>query len=116
MAAEKATTPLLGGKTYDLIRNIVQYVFPGLGTLYFTLATIWGLGHAEQIVGTLTACTLFLSLILGYSKRSYNAVKYDGAIEVEQQGDKKVFSLVLHSNPEDLEQKDQVIFQVKGCS
>jgi len=34
--------PLLNGKTYDYIRYTVQYILPGTGTLYFTLASIWG--------------------------------------------------------------------------
>jgi len=55
-------------------------------------------------------------LILGYSKRSYNAseVKYDGTIDVEQLEDKKVFSLNLNSDPEKLDTKDQLIFKVNS--
>lgn len=82
---ESTTTPLLSGKVYDYLNYLVKYVLPGGGTLYFTLATIWGLEYGEQVVGTLAAVTIFLSLLLGFSKRSYNASdeKYDGRLVVD---------------------------------
>lgn len=45
-----------------------------------------------------------------------NKTAYDGAIHVEPQGDKKIFSLELHSDPEELESKSQVIFKVNNSS
>ena len=42
-------------KTYDILKYIAQIVLPALGTLYFALASIWGLPYGEQIVGTITA-------------------------------------------------------------
>lgn len=58
-------------KTYDLLKWIATYVLPGLGTLYFALATIWGLPYGEQIVGTITAIDTFLGLLLGISSNTY---------------------------------------------
>lgn len=112
--AEGKVIPMLSGRTYDSLRYFVQYILPGSGTLYFTIASIWGLPYAEKIVGTLAAVALFLSLIIGISKRSYNAseAKYDGALVVVQQGPTKVFSLNLNTDPEDLEKKLQVVLRV----
>ena len=42
------------------------------GTLYFTLAGIWNLPCAEQVVGTITAIDTFLGCILGISTLEYN--------------------------------------------
>lgn len=58
-------------KTYDTLKWIAQYLLPGLGTLYFTLASIWGLPYGEQIIGTISALTIFLSVILGISTSNY---------------------------------------------
>lgn len=62
----------LSNKTYDILKWIAQYLLPGLGTLYFALASIWGLPYGEQIVGTITAIDTFLGVILGISTAEYN--------------------------------------------
>ena len=60
--------------TYDLLKKIAQYWLPALGTLYFALASIWGLPYAEQIVGTITAIDAFLGALLGISSMKYKGV------------------------------------------
>lgn len=62
----------MSNKLYDILKYIAQYVLPGLATLYFALASIWGLPYAEQIVGTITAVDAFLGVILGISTYQYN--------------------------------------------
>lgn len=58
-------------KTYDILKRIVQYILPALGTLYFALAQIWNLPLAEQVVGTITALDTFLGVVLGISTAQY---------------------------------------------
>ena len=62
----------LSNKTYDILKYIAQIVLPALGTLYFALASIWGLPYGEQIVGTITAVDAFLGALLGISTAKYN--------------------------------------------
>ena len=62
----------MDNKMYDILKWIAQILLPALGTLYFALATIWGLPYAEQIVGTITAVDAFLGAILGISTYMYN--------------------------------------------
>lgn len=57
---------------YDILKWIAMYLLPALGTLYFALASIWGLPYGEQIVGTITAIDTFLGVILGISNSQYN--------------------------------------------
>lgn len=59
-------------KTYDALKWIAQYFLPAAGTLYFTLAGIWGLPYGEQIVGTVSAVDIFLGVLLGISSLQYN--------------------------------------------
>lgn len=62
---------------YDVLKWIAQYLLPALGTLYFALASIWGLPYGEEIVGTITAIDAFLGAILGISTKAYNNTKGD---------------------------------------
>ena len=57
---------------YDILKKIAMPWLPALGTLYFTLAGIWHLPYAEQIVGTLTALETFLCTVLRISTAQYN--------------------------------------------
>ena len=77
-------TAFLSSAVYDRIKWVAQYGLPALGTLYFALASIWGLPAAEQVLGTITALDVFLGVVLGLSARSYNAsdAKYDGEVIV----------------------------------
>lgn len=62
----------ISNKAYDVLKWIAQYFLPALGTLYFALASIWGLPYGEQVVGTVTAVDTFLGVILGISTLQYN--------------------------------------------
>lgn len=61
----------ISNKTYDVLKWIAMYLLPAAGTLYFTLAGIWGFPFGEQVVGTLTAVDTFLGVILGISTAKY---------------------------------------------
>lgn len=61
-------------KMYDILKFIAQILLPALGTLYFALASIWGLPYGEQIVGTITAVDAFLGALLGLSSKRYNTL------------------------------------------
>lgn len=61
----------MSNETYDILKYVAQIVLPAIGTLYFALATIWGLPYAEEIVGTITAIDTFLGIILGISTEHY---------------------------------------------
>ena len=62
----------ISNKTYDILKWIAQLLLPALGTLYFALASTWGLPYADQVVGTITAIDTFLGVILGLSTAQYN--------------------------------------------
>lgn len=47
------------------LKQLVLYIVPAFGTLYFTLSTIWQLPYGEQVLGTCTAIQLFLGTSLG---------------------------------------------------
>ena len=61
----------MNDKTYDVLKWIAMIVLPAVATLYFTLASIWGLPYGEQVVGTITAGDTFLGALLGISNAKY---------------------------------------------
>lgn len=65
---------MFSNKVYDVVKWIAQYLLPAVGTLYFAIASIWGMPYAEEIVGTITAVDAFLGVILGISTSQYNKV------------------------------------------
>ena len=62
----------MSNKVYDVLKWVAMYLLPALGTLYFALASIWGLPYGEQIVGTITAIDTFLGVVLGISTVQYS--------------------------------------------
>jgi len=61
----------MNNKVYDVLKWVTTIVLPGIGTLYFALAGIWGFPYGEQIVGTITAIVTFLGVVLGVSNVNY---------------------------------------------
>ena len=76
----------MSNKVYDVLKFIAQIVLPGLGTLYFALAGIWGFPYGEQIVGTIAAIDAFLGLLLGISTNQYYKSGKDvaGTVSVDE--------------------------------
>lgn len=89
MATDPQTKALLSNTWYNRLKFIAMVLLPAIGTLYFTLAQIWGLPAAEQVVGTIIAIDTFLGLLLKASDSSYNKSdeKYDGNIVKTQTAD-----------------------------
>jgi hypothetical protein len=69
----------MSNKAYDVLKKVAQVWLPALGTLYFALASIWGLPYGEAIVGTITAVDAFLGAVLGISTHLYN--KQQGTLD-----------------------------------
>ena len=65
----------LTNKAYDILKWIAQILLPALATLYFAIASVWGLPYSEQVVGTISAVDVFLGALLGISTAAYNNKK-----------------------------------------
>lgn len=105
---------MITGKLYDRLKFLAQILLPSLGTLYFTLAQIWNLPSAEEIVGTILAFDTFLGVMLGISQANYNkAVEQGGDLIIDESG-KILFQ--LDEDKADVKQlgaKQEVRFKVK---
>ena len=101
---------MFSNEVYNKLKWIAQYLLPGLGTLWFTISSIWGLPYGEQIIGTITAIDLFIGGLLGISSRSYNG---DGVMIVDTSNpEKDIYRMELSDPVEDLAGKDSVTFKV----
>lgn len=105
----------LSSAQYDALKWIAQIFLPALGALYFTIAAIWGLPFAEQIVGSITAVDAFLGILLGISTKSYwaNTDNKAGILHIDTSdpsADKYLFE--AHTPLSTLASKSAVTFRV----
>lgn len=114
-------TPLLSDHIYNVLKPTATIVLPGLATLYFALAQIWGLPNPEQVVGTVTAVNTFLGLLLGVSTRSYNKSDvnpppsesdFDGDLIVSEDDGEKYLTLGVNQNIETMASKDTIRLRI----
>lgn len=104
----------ISNKTYDAIKYVALVVLPALGTLYFALSQIWHLPAGEEVVGTITAIDAFLGVIWHVTSQQYrnSDAKYDGHVEIVETPEKKTYSLNLKGDPNDIDQKDDILLKV----
>ena len=63
----------LPSKIYDILKWICMIVSPAVCTLIVTLSKLWRWDiPTDAIVGTISAITLFIGAILGFSTAQYN--------------------------------------------
>lgn len=109
---------MLGDTAYSVGKKLVQVYIPAVSALYFGLNGIWGLPAVEQVVGTLAVIATFLGVCLGVSSKQYDASEagYDGHLVVNTEGagaeQKKVYSLEIHGDIDNLDQKKNVNLKV----
>lgn len=115
---ETTQTPgLITNRAYDVLKATVTVILPGLATLYFTIAAIWGLPKAEEVVGTTTALVTFLGLILALLSRQYkhDDNRYDGIIDLtDNPNGTRSADLILknYENPSDVVEQEELLFKV----
>lgn len=109
--------PIFTGRTYDILKQVAQYWLPAAGTLYFTLAGIWGFPYGEQVVGTIVALDVFLGVAVGYSKSQYNKseMRFDGSLKVDETQDEE-FALEFKQELPELGKQDTVTLKVDRLS
>lgn len=104
----------LSNVAYDKLKFLAQVLLPGIGTLYFALAGIWGLPAAEQVVGTIVAVDAFLGLFLGASTRQYKNTdaRFDGHISVAPDEGAGVTNMHVSLDPAAVADKDEITVKV----
>lgn len=116
MIDSEKTSFVMGDKTYDLSKQLVQLWIPAISSAYFGLASIWGLPAPDKVVGTLAILATFLGVVLRISTNQYQAsgLAHDGTLTITptDQGS----TIALNVAPSDLIDKDQVRLKVVSPS
>jgi len=82
----------LQNRGYDALKEFALVWLPAIGTLYFTLASIWSLPNAEKVVGSIVAFDTLLGAILHISSRNYKPPT-DGQIYLGPNKGKYTFNM-----------------------
>jgi hypothetical protein len=109
--------PWLSDNVYNALKNITQLWLPAFGTLYVSLASLWGLGRPEAVAATCLALATFFGVILRVTNNAYvrKGIGQVGAIVVTQPTpDSLSYSLELDGDPADLKDMSQVTFRVQN--
>lgn len=109
----------MSDRSYELLKWTVQIVLPALGTLYTTLALLWGWPYSEQIVGSIVALTLFLGLVLKISNSTYVPPEPtpDGVLVFDDTNpDKDLYTFEMDTPIFDLMDGDSLNIKVKKPS
>lgn len=105
---------VMSDKMYNAAKRLVQIILPAISALYFGLAQIWGFPDPEKVVGTIAVFTTFLGVSLGISHRTYEAMGGGnvGTVVITEDEDRKLFSLELDGDPDDIQKMQTVSFKV----
>jgi hypothetical protein len=102
----------MSNKLYDSLNATVKIVLPAVGTLYFTIASVWHLPYGEQVVGSIAGITTFLGVVLSVAKKAW-ATNMDGSLVVDKSNpDKDVFSLEVNKTFEELAKSKNISLKV----
>jgi len=101
-------------KLYDRLKWAVMIGLPAFSTLYFAVSGIWDLPSGEKVIGTISAITAFLGVVLGISNATYKSGQGEqGTIIVDSSGpETELYSLQLNGAVEQLTDGDTVTFKV----
>ena len=104
---------VFSNKMYDRLKFLAQVVLPALGTLYATLAGLYGLSNSEAVVGTIMAVDFFLGAVLGLSTKQFNANEdnFDGNLHVANTEEGKQMLLEV-DDPSVVDGKNSVTLKV----
>lgn len=83
-----STVTAMPSKTYEFLKLLVQIYLPAFGTLYMTLAAVWGLPFAQQVAASCLAVGTFLGVCLKISTKNYynNDANFDGDMIIQDNG------------------------------
>lgn len=107
--------PLLTNAAYDMTRTFVTIVLPLISALYFAAWLVWDAPAVEYVLGGLAILELLYGWILNASKKRYLASDRGivGEFVVKQDGGGAAdYLLVLHADPEVLEEEERITFKV----
>jgi Putative phage holin Dp-1 len=103
----------MNAKMINYLRLAAQYWIPALGTLIFTLGSIWDWSFTENLVGSVMAFDTFLGVLLGFQTRGTAQSGYDGQLIINTTNPvKDVYTVDLGETLAALPDKQSVTLRV----
>jgi hypothetical protein len=91
-----------------MTKKLIQLSIPIVALMYFILSGFTGVRYTVQVLAICVALNLLYNLYLKVDQR-----QYDGKIVIgTSENGKKLFSLELDGDPEELEPKSSVTFKI----
>jgi hypothetical protein len=110
----EASGTLVSNKFYDALKFCALIAFPAFGAAYFTLASIWGLPAAEQVVGTVTVVDTLLGVLLGVAKNQYtnSDARFAGTVTMVPNHEEEATDLHISMKPDALSSEKEITLKV----
>jgi hypothetical protein len=101
-----------------VLKHVAAVGLPALATLYYALAQIWHLPYADEVIATITALNTFIGAVVGVSNFQYknSDAKYAGEIQVAETPEKKIYSIAMKGDPEELDSMSEATFKIAPIS
>lgn len=102
----------LSNKFYNNLKFAIMVLIPGIGAIAFVLSLLFTISNVKYLLGSLMIVILLIGILLYVSSRQYKT-KNDGEIIISR-GDngKTVFTLELEIDPDDIRDRDSILFKV----
>jgi hypothetical protein len=107
--------PILSNAAYDMTRTFITIVLPLISALYFALWLAFDFPAVEYVLGGLAVLELIYGWTYNASRKRYLASDRGivGEFVVKQDGGGAAdYLLVLHADPEVLEEEQRITFKV----
>lgn len=100
----------LNSKFYDALKPVALIYLPAVATLYFAVATIWGIPDISNVMATFTAVNTGLGGLLGLSSKNYTPPTH-GALVMDGTDLK---SVQIPMTPEEIASKSVISLKVQS--
>lgn len=106
---------VFNSKVYEVLKWLVQIVFPAVGAFYAAVASLWGFPYATEVVGTISAICVFLGACLRISTSNYSG---DGVLTVDNNAgtEEEKYNLTLTQELPDLANKNSFVITVNDVT
>lgn len=106
---------VMSGPLYERLKFFTMIVLPALATLYLTLGYIWGFPAIEQTVGSMTAISTFLGVVLRISSKTYQQSdrRFAGTLNISETEHGTILHDLAYDGPlENIEGQKEITFRV----
>lgn len=101
-------------RMYNLTKALNRIIFPALGTAYYTISRFLDLPNENTVLALFIILSAFTGVILQFTSKIYEPkVLFQGEIVIsEGKEGKKLFSLELSANPDEITKMEAITFKV----